>query len=429
MKKQINSLLCCSSIVFLLSCVLFLPAQKNNDLNHWNQNSSGKERRKKQNLSHKGHSKQTQQAVNRALSWLAEHQAPDGHWDAFHYPRQCDERHCTRLVNKDHVQNNNVSVTGLALLAFFGAGYTPSSDKKLENYHVGTTIQKGLKWLRNKQKPSGAFTTNGTKYMYNNAIASQAYAEAYEMTKNELFRPVAQKAIDYLLSVQNKNKGWGYFGNRSHNDTSVTGWSAMALYIASRAGLDVPERGLQGALNWIRNATGNRGHVGYSDRFRDVSKTIGKKISQRGNRNFKGHPTRAGIGMIIRMISNRNLKNKDVFRKGAGLLSNDLPTWKTGANLDTRDSPIDFYYWYYGSLALYHFAGPESPRGEKKYWENWNNALQQALLPHQKKNGPEKGSWDPVGRWAYLGGRIYATALNALTLEVYYRYHNFLSTK
>ncbi|MBI3272198.1 MAG: hypothetical protein HYZ53_24610 [Planctomycetes bacterium] len=37
------------------------------------------------------------------------------------------------------------------------------------------------------------------------------------------------------------------------------------------------------------------------------------------------------------------------------------------------------------------------------------------------------GSWDADDRWGFEGGRIYATALNTLTLEVYYRYESVLS--
>jgi hypothetical protein len=32
------------------------------------------------------------------------------------------------------------------------------------------------------------------------------------------------------------------------------------------------------------------------------------------------------------------------------------------------------------------------------------------------------GSWDPDPVWGMHGGRVYATALAAMTLEVYYRY-------
>jgi hypothetical protein len=49
--------------------------------------------------------------------------------------------------------------------------------------------------------------------------------------------------------------------------------------------------------------------------------------------------------------------------------------------------------------------------------------MRDLLIKKQKRNGHEDGSWDPETRWmGNPGGRIYATAINALNLEVYYRY-------
>ena len=72
------------------------------------------------------------------------------------------------------------------------------------------------------------------------------------------------------------------------------------------------------------------------------------------------------------------------------------------------------YYWYYGSIAMFQLGGP--------YWKAWNGALKNALIPTQKRMGCNNGSWDPAGAWGGAGGRVYATAINVLTLEVYYRY-------
>jgi hypothetical protein len=66
--------------------------------------------------------------------------------------------------------------------------------------------------------------------------------------------------------------------------------------------------------------------------------------------------------------------------------------------------------------------GPDGP-----LWKRWQDPLKNALVPHQKttKDGCQVGSWDPEeDRWGSPGGRVYAVALNALTLEVYYRYIN-----
>ena len=102
--------------------------------------------------------------------------------------------------------------------------------------------------------------------------------------------------------------------------------------------------------------------------------------------------------------------------KHAAKIVKDLPRW------DEAKHAIDFYYWYYGTLALFQFDGPDG-----KLWNQWEEALKDALGKHQKlrADGCTDGSWEPaVDRWGYAGGRVYATAINALTLEVYYRYAN-----
>ena len=40
------------------------------------------------------------------------------------------------------------------------------------------------------------------------------------------------------------------------------------------------------------------------------------------------------------------------------------------------------------------------------------------------QDGCAHGSWDPIDRWGFEGGRVYATAINTLSLEVWYRYDN-----
>ena len=48
--------------------------------------------------------------------------------------------------------------------------------------------------------------------------------------------------------------------------------------------------------------------------------------------------------------------------------------------------------------------------------------MQKSLLGTQRVGGDEDGSWDPIGEWGIAGGRVYATAIGAMTLEVYYRF-------
>jgi len=87
------------------------------------------------------------------------------------------------------------------------------------------------------------------------------------------------------------------------------------------------------------------------------------------------------------------------------------PVWKPGH--------VDFYYWYYGSLALFQV--------DQDLWQKWYEPMKVELVEHQKGagHGCENGSWNPSGdRWGSEGGRVYATALNAMSMEVYYIYPN-----
>jgi hypothetical protein len=77
---------------------------------------------------------------------------------------------------------------------------------------------------------------------------------------------------------------------------------------------------------------------------------------------------------------------------------------------------VNFYYWYYATLALFQEGG--------RPWEVWNESASQlvVLLQLGEEHGTAAGSWDPKNLRAAFGGRVYATAMSVLILEVYYRY-------
>ena len=81
--------------------------------------------------------------------------------------------------------------------------------------------------------------------------------------------------------------------------------------------------------------------------------------------------------------------------------------------LPSRQAP-NYYYWYYGTLALFQRQGDD--------WRRWNTAMQAELLARQRWDGEAAGSYDPDDLWGGYGGRVYSTALATLCLEVYYRY-------
>src|SRR6185295_7897281 len=110
----------------------------------------------------------TESAVEAGLKWLARHQDPDGHWSAMDYAKQCKGGACTGTGVSDF----DAGLTGLSLLAFLGAGYTPQNRASYvdaitgQTMRFGETVRKGLKWLIEKQGADGAIGPMVSEMMY-----------------------------------------------------------------------------------------------------------------------------------------------------------------------------------------------------------------------------------------------------------------------
>jgi hypothetical protein len=227
------------------------------------------------------------------------------------------------------------------------------------------------------------------------------------MSDAAILKEPAQKAIDFLIASQNPGKGWRYSVKCQDNDTSVTGWAVMALKSAELAKLPFPTSAYDGAIAWLNEATEKDGYsaTGYNARG------TGRVFVPGRNEQFSHHPSMSAVAVMSRIFIQ---KKRDPSMASVNLMASDLPAWKPGQ--------VDFYYWYYASLALFQYDGPKGP-----FWAKWNEPMKNAIVPNQKtaSHGCENGSWDPAAdRWGFEGGRVYAAAINCLTLEVYYRYAN-----
>src|SRR5262245_15578322 len=191
----------------------------------------------------------------------------------------------------------------------------------------------------------------------------------------------------------------------------------MALKSADLAGLRCPQGSMDGAMLFFDEVTDKAsGKVGYTRR-----EEAGQQVKSPGkNDDYQNHPALTAVAMCVRTFAQHDLDDP-MLEAGAKLLVADLPAWSK------QKRSNDFYYWYDGSLALNQLDGPDSPRANRgTYWTPWNQAMTKALLETQTKNEKlcQDGSWDADDRWGFEGGRVYATAINALTFEVYYRYPN-----
>ncbi|MBI3855018.1 MAG: terpene cyclase/mutase family protein [Planctomycetes bacterium] len=354
----------------------------------------------------------TEAAVQAALRWLARHQAPEGLWGTESFTKQCGSA-CGGPGARDF----DIGATGLALLAFLGAGHTFQSSEEWpdlaepgKSMKFGEGVDRGLRWLLSLQDREGCIGPRSVKYMYNHLLAALAVCEAYLMTGSPELKSAAEKATQFTVAAQNPGRGWRYNALCNDNDTSVTGWAVMSLMAAELAGIPFPKSAYQGAQSWLDEATEQNGYyqTGYNAR------STGKVYVAGKNEGFDHHATMSAIGVFSRLVLQK--RRGDPALAGVNLLLADLAEWKT--------NKTDFYYWYWSTMAVYQLEMPQSPS-----WKKWFDSAKNALVGTQRttRDSCRFGSWDPDNeRWWSEGGRVYTTAMGALILEAPYRYPVFV---
>jgi len=324
----------------------------------------------------RGGDDKTENAVALALEWLAKHQSRDGRWDAdnFDHTGECGGETDAQV---------DIAITSLALLAFLGADYTHTRESEYQANVAGA-----IDWLVRQQDASGSLLgIESRETMYSHGIASIALAEAFAMTGDpNLINPVLS-AIDFIVAARNTEYGGWRYAPQQAGDTSVTGWQVMAMASAARSDIEIPRDALLNAARWIEMVKHPR--------------EPGRYAYQPGRQYTDAMTAEA---MFVRQLLGVPRSDGDMQASAQYLLEN-LPDWKRDPNT---------YYWYYGTLAMFHYQGAG--------WDRWNRALKRELIENQRKDGAARGSWDPVDQWAKIGGRVYQTAICALCLEIYYRY-------
>jgi len=357
---------------------------------------------------------ETDQATTEGLEWLKNHQTPDeGNWDCDGFQRHCRKNVCD---GTGHALNDP-GITGLALLAFLGAGHTHKEGPYKK------TVLDGLRYLKNIQDPEGCFGPRTDRhFVYGHAIATLAVAEAYALTNHQMLQPMVEKGLAFIYQCQNPSPSgtgflaWRYGVRTGQNDASVTGWMIMALKSAHDAKFPVNRPSVEGARAFLDSVTDPAtGKVGYTQMGLSPVRQAGRENRWPIDRS----EAITAVGVFSRIFANQMLgldSSKDALViKGAQLMATKLPTW------NEADGSVDMYYWYYGTLAMFQMGG--------EYWKKWNAAMKDVIFKHQRTSGDEKGSWDPVDPWGQDGGRVYSTALMTMCLEVYYRYGRVFGTR
>lgn len=312
-----------------------------------------------------GGSAGSEKAVNKGLEYLARHQEKDGSW----------------LTPK---RGKCVGVSGLALMAFLGAGHsTTAGDIYAE------TVRKAIKFIKESEKDGYLVNTVDpvdTGQMYSHALGTLALVETYSMGMRTGLNSTIERAVDKILNAQTIVKeqsfkgGWRYNPGDMDSDLSVTGWVTMALVSAQRAGFKVPDKALTRAGLFVKRCSSSGGFAYQPGAGPNAAMTAAGSLCLQ----FCGYADEPSVQAGIQFIDNR------------------LPVWGADGG---------FYYWYYATQVAFQKGGP--------VWERWNARMRDLLIEKQNLDG----SWDESsGNWDPEGGKIFTTAAAVLILEVYYRY-------
>ncbi len=326
--------------------------------------------------------RQVDDAVDRALKWIARQQRSDGSFPT--------------------LKTGQPGVTALCVLAFLSRGHLPSQGR------YAATIDKGIAYTLTCQHPDGLLaryypsmpmaSKNPTHTAhYNHAIAGLMLAEAYGMTTdttNRRIRPALESALNYARKTQlspprrpNERGGGRYARPRpsSDSDLSVTSWQLMFLRSGRNAGFDVPAAYIDEALTFVR-----RCYVPQNDTF---------LYGLYGNDR---HTSRAitGAGILALSLGGQH-QTEPARRAGQWLLRHPFNQYNTGQDKHDRY----FYGVFYCSQAMYQLGGT--------YWARFYPAMIRPLLAHQRPDG----SWDAESGKDKPFGNTYSTAMAVLAIS------------
>lgn len=299
-------------------------------------------------------------AVEKGLAWLAKVQNKDGSWGS-----------------EGGGGTYQMAMTGLAGLSLLSAGNAPTRGK------YGANILRAIDYCLKHQTNDGLIDSGQDgQQMYGHGFAMTFLGEAYGMSASpdvDLKIKIAlQKAVKKTQQSQSNQGGWYYSPNSGADEGSVTVTQVQGLRSARNAGIDIPEKVLNNAIEYLHKCQNADGGIRYSVQSGQTSSVA-----------------LTAAGAEVFMMAGQ-YKAKEADRACEYLKKNLNPRQTQGYH--------DFYTNFYGAQAMFQIGG--------EYWAKYFTAMRERLITSQSSDGSWRGDV----------GSTYSTAIGVMILCLPYRY-------
>ena len=261
------------------------------------------------------------------------------------------------------------AVVGMSLMTFLAHGDDPNHGP------FSKTIKRCVEYILKQCNEQNGYIGSS---MYNHGFATLALAESYGAVQDDRIGPALKKAVELILTSQEKNKfkAWRYSPDAQDADSTVSGACFVALIAARNAGLKVPDKNIEDALKFYTDCQNvGDGGIGYMPR----------------SGSHGGATTAIGVAAF----AYARKKDQMTFIKALKAMK---------GSEDGSGGGYPFYYDYYAAQGFF--------QGDFAAWQSWNDKQVKRLGEMQN----DDGAWD-----AGLGPGT-CTALALLSIALNYRY-------
>lgn len=308
---------------------------------------------------------ETQQAIDRALEYLARTQSREGAWR-----------------NQGYMGQYPVAMTALAGLALLANGNTPTQGKyapqvsRATNFILSSAGHRGL--ISRLEEESRSMYGHGFSMLF----LGELYGMEEDPARQARIGQVLQNAVQLTAGSQSKDGGWLYTPDSDGDEGSVTITQLQGLRACRNAGIAVPKKVIDNALGYL-----------------DKSMLPDGGIAYRADRRPPSRPpiTAAAVACWYNAgdYNNANAKRAlEYVKERIGRGGSQNSTWG------------HYFYAHFYMAQVMWLSG-------QKDWDWYFPAMRDRLLASQSPDG----SWD-----GDQVGRVYGTAIALVILQIPYGY-------